>query len=79
MRRWVARFTFTFVALAAVLAWEGRRVARGERPSRAAPVVWYAGAAACVALAAFSLRERHRPADVKDRDRADARDDAPRP
>ena len=60
MRRWLARFAFPFLILAAVLAWEGHRVASGQRHSRFTPLAFYAGATACFLLGVAAIRERHR-------------------
>jgi hypothetical protein len=60
MRRWLPRFAFSLLILAAVLAWEGRRVATGERRSRLTPAAFYTGATVCFLLGIAAIRERHR-------------------
>ena len=57
MQRWLARLAFSFLILAAVLAWSGRQAARrGESPT-----YHYAAAALLAAAGIVGLRERHRP------------------
>jgi hypothetical protein len=56
MQKWLARLAFSFLILAAVLAWTGRQAARrGESPTR-----HYAAAAIFGAAGIVGLRERHR-------------------
>ena len=57
MRKWLARLSFSFLVLAAVLFWEGRRAReRGETASG-----YYVGAALLTGAGLAGLRERHRP------------------
>ena len=57
MQRWLARLAFSFLILAAVLAWTGRQAARrGDSPT-----LYYAAAAILGAAGIIGLRERHRP------------------
>ena len=56
MRKWLARLAFSFLILAAVLAWSGRQAGRrGDSPT-----VYYAAAAALGAAGIIGIRERHR-------------------
>jgi hypothetical protein len=56
MHKWLARLAFSFLILAAVLAWSGWRAAqRGDSPT-----LYYAAAAICGAAGILGLRERHR-------------------
>ena len=56
MQKWLGRLAFSFIILAAVLAWEGRRAAKqGRRPT-----LHYAAAAILGAAGIIGLRERHR-------------------
>jgi NADH:ubiquinone oxidoreductase subunit 6 (subunit J) len=54
MNRWLSRLAFSFIVIAAVLAWEGRRAVG------AAQIGCYVGAALLFALGVIGLRERHR-------------------
>ncbi|MEO6436776.1 MAG: hypothetical protein ABIP55_13590 [Tepidisphaeraceae bacterium] len=56
MRKWLARLSFSFLILAAVLAWEGRRAAQAGRRS----TLHYATAAVLAAAGIAGIRERHR-------------------
>jgi hypothetical protein len=58
MRKWLARLSFSFLILAAVLAWEGRRAAQAGRSAN----VYYAAAIVLVGLGLAGIRERHRGA-----------------
>ncbi|HYO09587.1 MAG TPA: hypothetical protein VER17_11500 [Tepidisphaeraceae bacterium] len=71
MRKWLGRLAFSFVILAAVFAYEGRRAARNG----ASPTLYYAGAAVIGALGITGLRERHRTRgdDLRDRHLRDPR------
>lgn len=62
MRKWLARLSFSLIIVAAVLAYEGRQVMRGERGSRPgwAAYALFAGAAICLGLGFRGVRERHR-------------------
>ena len=56
MRRWWGRFAFSFLILAAVCAYQGRKVEqRGESAT-----LYYAGAAILGAAGIIGVRERHR-------------------
>ena len=56
MSRWLARLSFSFLILAAVVAWQGRKLASaGESPT-----FYYLAAAILGALFFVGLRERHR-------------------
>jgi hypothetical protein len=56
MRKWLARLSFSFLILAAVLAWEGHRAGQAGRNG----LLHYAGAVVLVGLGLVGLRERHR-------------------
>jgi hypothetical protein len=57
MRRWLARLSFSFLILAAVLVWEARKAKdRGESPTR-----HYIAAALLAGAGMAGMRERHRP------------------
>ena len=64
MRKWLARLSFSLIIVAAVLAYEGRQVMRGERGTRPAWAAYalFAGAAVCLGLGLRGVRERHRSA-----------------
>jgi hypothetical protein len=56
MHKWLARLAFSFLILAAVLAWTGRQAARrGDNAT-----VYYAAAAILGAAGIIGIRERHR-------------------
>lgn len=63
LRRWLGRLAFSFIIIAAVLFWEGRKAReRGE------PATWYYIGAALLAGAGMAgINERHRR-DPEDRD-----------
>lgn len=65
MRKWLARLSFSFIILAAVLAWEAWRTRRGDRgPGRDRQAFALVTAAAvCFALGLRGVRERHRALD----------------
>jgi hypothetical protein len=57
MRKWLGRLAFSFLVLAAALAWTGRQAAhRGDSATG-----YYAVAAVLGAAGIIGLRERHRP------------------
>ena len=68
LRRWLARLTFSFIIIGAVLLWTGYKdLGHGEtprRPTRA--LVCFIAGGACMALAANGMRERHRREDADD-------------
>jgi hypothetical protein len=68
MRRWLARLSFSFMILAAVLAWEGYRTQRGDRGAgqETKTYAFYAAAAVCFGLGLRGVRERHRLLDGPD-------------
>ena len=56
MHKWLARLAFSFLIVAAVLAWSGRQAAhRGDSPT-----LYYLGAAVFGAAGIIGIRERHR-------------------
>jgi len=56
MSRWLGRLAFSFLILAALCAYEGRKV---EQRGKSA-TLHYAGAAVLGALGILGVRERHR-------------------
>ena len=62
MAKWIARFAFSFILLAAVFAWEGYHAQRGDRgPVETWKIyAFYAAAALCFGLGLRGIRERHR-------------------
>ncbi len=57
MRKWLVRLGFSFIILAAVCVWEGRKASeRGESPTSR-----YIAAAIFAGVGAAGIRERHRP------------------
>lgn len=62
MRKWFARLAFSFIILAAVLAWEGYQAMTGRRgavpPWRV--VACFVGAGVLFFLGLRGVRERHR-------------------
>ena len=60
MRRWLARLAFSFLILAAVLAWSGRHAAsRGKSAT-----LRYAAAAVLGAAGVLGIRARHQRDDT---------------
>ena len=59
MRRWLARLTFSFFVLAAVLAWEAYKATGAGANGRA--TLCTLGAAAAAGIGFLGVRERHRP------------------
>jgi hypothetical protein len=56
MHTWLARLAFSFLILAAVVAWSGHKAAqRGD-----SPMLYYTAAALFGAAGIIGLRERHR-------------------
>lgn len=63
---WLARLTFTFFAIAALLIYDGYRLSRaGPEASRAQLAFYAAAAALSLVLALAGLRARHRRDDSK--------------
>ena len=62
MRRWLARLSFSFAIIAAVLFWEGYKATgrTGLPPRVIKTVLCFIGAGASMVLAAAGTRERHR-------------------
>ncbi len=73
MRKWLARLSFSFIIVAAVLAWEAYRTRRGDRvPGREwQAYALIAGAAVCFGLGLRGIRDRHRLLDEAGRDERD--------
>ena len=61
-RKWLARLSFSFMLVAAVLAWEGYKSLRGDRGevSDTRVALCFVGAAIGFALGFAGARERHR-------------------
>jgi len=59
MRRWLARLAFSFIILAAVLAWEGYKASKlPDRPYKM--FAYFAGAGVCAVVGFLGIKERHR-------------------
>ena len=73
--------SFSFMILAAVLAWEGYRTQRGDRgPDQQGKMYgFYATAAVCFGLGLRGVRERHRLLDEQDAAARRNMDDHDRP
>lgn len=54
MRTWLARFSFSFIIIAAVLVWEGSRQQDSVKQTLS-----YLGAAVCTVLGIAGIRARH--------------------
>jgi hypothetical protein len=63
MRRWLARLSFSFFVIAAVLAWEGYKAGEAGAGPGAGPraTLCTVGAVVAVGLGLLGVRERHRP------------------
>jgi hypothetical protein len=59
MRQWLARLSFSFFIVAAVLAWEAYKASGGGSAARAS--LCTLGAVVAVGLGLLGIRERHRP------------------
>jgi hypothetical protein len=57
MRKWLGRLAFSFIVLAAVCVWEGRRAQEQNKPAAG----YYIGAALLAGAGMAGMRERHRP------------------
>lgn len=60
MRRWLMRFSMSFLAVAFILTWQGYQWSKYEGNSTRV-VMSYIGAALCAAAGLAGVRERHRP------------------
>jgi hypothetical protein len=61
MQNWLARLSFSFLIIAAVLAWETYKIISTAAPGQTWRIVLYAIlAGVCAALAAAGMRARHR-------------------
>ena len=63
MRKWLARLSYSFIIVAAVLLWQASKLPAAERGRQ---TLYYAGALICIVLGAMGVRARHR-ADHDDR------------
>lgn len=59
MRTWLARLAFSFIVLAAALAWTAYRTSQ-ERPGAWTIVAMYCAAALLLGIGLAGMRERHR-------------------
>ena len=61
MNRWLARLAFSFLVLAALLAWTGyKELTTRFSPSKPRVALYFVGAGMSLGLAARGFRERHR-------------------
>ena len=62
MQRWLARFSFSFFILAAVLLWEAYAAMQGRRGfvPQWKIALYFVGAVLAVAIGAMGVRARHR-------------------
>jgi hypothetical protein len=63
MNRWLARLSFSFFVIAAILLWEIYRIITGRRGevSEARIALYVIACALAVAMGAVGVRARHRP------------------
>jgi hypothetical protein len=63
MRKWLARLSFSFIIIGAVLAWEGYKAQgrTGFPPNPTRATICYLAAAICIGTGLAGIRERHRP------------------
>jgi len=61
MRRWLARLSFSFIIIAAVLAWEAYKATGTGASARTRATLCTVGALVAFALGLAGVRERHRP------------------
>ncbi len=57
-RRWLARLTYSFLIVAAVLAWRGYQLGKTDGRLAAGPLLCFAGSVACGVLAGLGGRAR---------------------
>jgi hypothetical protein len=60
MSRWLARLSTSCFIIAAVLVWQGHKVATGQSSSATPPVVFYVSATLCIIAGVSGLHARHR-------------------
>jgi hypothetical protein len=61
VNRWLARFSFTFLVVAGLLAWQGyRELTQSTRPNAWRVGLYFLAAGIGVGLAVKGVRERHR-------------------
>jgi hypothetical protein len=58
MHKWLARLSYSFIIVAAVLLWQGSKLAPSQGMKR---TLCYGGALVCIVLGAMGVRARHRP------------------
>ena len=60
MQKWLAKISFSFFIVAAVLAWEGyKSITNPPEPARSGSLLYFIGAGALAALGAAGVRARH--------------------
>jgi hypothetical protein len=57
MRRWLARLSYSFIIIAAVLLWQASKLPVAEHGRQN---LYYLGALICIVLGAIGVRARHR-------------------
>jgi hypothetical protein len=57
MRNWLARLSYSFIIVAAVLLWQASKLPVADRGRK---TLYYAGAVVCILLGAMGVRARHR-------------------
>lgn len=60
LRRWLARLSFSFIILAAVLTWEGYKIATRDSARSQRSLYYFVAAGACAAIGLAGVRQRHR-------------------
>jgi hypothetical protein len=61
MNQWLARLAFSFLVLAALLAWTGyKELTTRIAPSKTRVALYFVGAGMSLGVAARGFRERHR-------------------
>jgi hypothetical protein len=63
MQQWLSRLTYSFLIIAAVLAWQGYKLGQAGAAPQWQLALYCVGAAACAALGFAGLRARHRTED----------------
>ncbi len=64
MQNWLARFSFSFFIIAAVLLWQGYKLSQtAQTGDHWRLTLYFLGAGACAALGVAGVKARHRDAD----------------